>query len=148
MKAKTWALALCVAAVAAPAATAPAALKSAAIVKPAAADCAKLATAYDFEDRRIALTGVEGQMDDSAVRGTEREIKILNWRVEKLMLIELMRAQSCPVPSSVTGDVEYMGKAVACVAAKVNRAVIDAPECRILDWTPSTPENPDTHSSH
>jgi hypothetical protein len=96
--------------------------------------CSKLSSEYDFQDRQIALTEAEGLVDDSAPRATVREMENLNRRQQKMTLVEIMRGQNCPLPSSVDGDAQYLPEAMACRIASA-RGQAEGTECKISNWT-------------
>jgi hypothetical protein len=99
----------------------------------APAVCGRLASDYDFLDRQVAMSNSEDLTDDSAPRANLRATRNLDAHTKQLMILEIMRSQSCPLPTMVGGDTLYLTSALACSTARL-KGTADAPECKLDSW--------------
>lgn len=74
---------------------------------------------YDGANKSIASIEAEGISDNSAPRESNRQLKILNERVQQLIVVQQMQAYGCKVPKATSSGVGYMIHAVECSTEQI-----------------------------
>ena len=97
------------------------------------AACANFAHVYEESNKAIGAIFAGSLGDTSAPRQTNRELEIINERLQQLIVLQQMRAYGCRFPTETSGGGAYLMKAVECETAML-KGRRDAPECDRDKW--------------
>ena len=95
--------------------------------------CANFAHVYEESNKAIGASVARSLSDNSAPRQTNRELEIINERLQQLIVLQQMRAYGCRFPTETSGGGAYLMKALECETAML-RGRQDAPECDRDKW--------------
>ena len=95
--------------------------------------CAKLTEAYNQAGKQASLTWADTIGDSSAPRKTMSNIEINSYLLVKLINLQLLIQNKCPVPGEAALYIEYPSDALACSSA-MTKGEKDSPKCSFSTW--------------
>lgn len=95
--------------------------------------CSFYDNVYEGANKTIASIEAEGPPDNSAPRGTNRHLMVLNERILQLMVIQQMLAHGCQIPKTTSSGDGYFKDAFECETERI-RGNIGAPACDQNNW--------------
>jgi hypothetical protein len=99
--------------------------------------CAKLGADYENASKELAMTYAEGVGDNSAPRATMREARNGNVLEKARLTVELMRGNSCRIPTEPPSLARYLSPALACQTALLGAQGGNLPPaCDMSTWQP------------
>ena len=97
------------------------------------AACANFAHAYEASNKAIGTIIAQGLTDNSAPRQTNRELGMINERLQQPIVLQQMRAYGCRFPTETSSGGAYLLKAMKC-ENEMLKGRRDAPECDQDKW--------------
>lgn len=88
---------------------------------------------YRGANKAIASTEAEGLGDNSAPRESNRQLRILNERIQQLIVIQQMHAHGCTVPKVISSGIGYKIHAMEC-QLEIITGNANATECDKSNW--------------
>ena len=95
--------------------------------------CEKFTQTYDASNKAISASIVRGIGDDSAPRQANREMEMINERLQQLIVLQLMQAYECQFPTEASDGSAYLVPALECNLKRLTGHP-DAPECERDNW--------------
>ena len=113
--------------------------RPAASASPSAA-CAKLAADYDRASKDLAMNAAEDIGDDSAPRATMREAENNNTLAQARLTMDLMKNNSCTMPTAAPDASRYFSSALSChsdmLRARYQGSHDQPASCDRAKWVP------------
>lgn len=107
------------------------------IAKAESSACTKLASDYDIASKQLAMNHAEGVGDNSAPRATMREARNNNILEKARITVELMRGNSCKMPTEAPDMGRYLSPALKCSTDMIGASTTPA-SCDMTTWQPKS----------
>ncbi len=88
---------------------------------------------YEGGNKDIAMIEVEGFSDDSAPRESNRQLQMLNVRLNQLIALQLMEVHKCPSPKHTSSGIAYSIQALQCQTEKI-KGNYTSEKCDTSKW--------------
>lgn len=95
--------------------------------------CTILFDKFDFTFRQMAMIEAQGMTDKSTSRKTNRQLELLNHRIEQMIYLQFASQHKCTFPNEIGSLYFYMISALECVNDRLV-GKNDSQKCEISKW--------------